>query len=64
MALNKQEDIFVDEYTYIDGVYFGTSDVTKPTDINEPAFWWNIDNNDEHKVYQFDVVNKTWIPQD
>ena len=52
------------DYTYIDGVYFGLSTATKPTDINEPAFWWNIDNNDEHKVYQFDVVSKQWIPQD
>lgn len=55
------------EYTYIDGVYFGTSTATKPTDINEPAFWWNIDGEDSdgHKVYQFDpFVTHDWIPQD
>lgn len=54
-------------YTYEDGIYFGGSNVTKPTDINEPAFWWNIDNNDTggHKLYQFDpFVTHTWIPQD
>lgn len=50
--------------TYIDGVFFGESTETKPTDINEPAFWYNIDNIDEHKVYGFDVEAKQWIPQD
>lgn len=52
--------------TCIDGVYFGKSDETKPTDLNEPAFWWNIDNNDAsgHKVYQFDPESGQWIPQD
>lgn len=57
----------MDGYTIIDGVYFGTSTATKPTDINEPAFWWNIDNDDtgDHKLYQFDpYVTHTWIPQD
>lgn len=50
--------------TYIDGTYYGKSTETKPTDINEPAFWWNIDNADEHKVYQFDPESQQWIPQD
>lgn len=50
--------------TYIDGVFFGTSGETKPTDVNEPAFWYNIDNEDEHKVYAFETESKQWIPQD
>ena len=54
-------------YTYEDGVYYGLSTATKPTDINEPAFWWNIDNDDVggHKLFQFDpYTTHTWIPQD
>lgn len=50
--------------TYIDGCFFGESKETKPTDINEPAFWYNMDNEDEHKVYGFDLVSRQWIPQD
>lgn len=51
-------------YTCIDGVYYGTSDAVKPTDLNEPAFWYNLDNQDEHKVYAFEPVSKQWIAQD
>ena len=50
--------------TYIDGVYYGDSTETKPTDVNEPAFWYNIDNEDEHKIYAFNVGTSEWIPQD
>lgn len=49
---------------YIDGVIFGNSDETKPTDINEPAFWYNIDNDGENKIYAFEPETKQWIPQD
>ena len=49
---------------YIDGVYFGKSTETKPTDINAPDFWYNIDNDGEHKLYCFDPQTSTWIPQD
>lgn len=49
---------------YIDGVYYGKSTETKPTDINEPAFWYNMDNDGEHKLYGFDTATNTWIPQD
>ena len=55
------------DYVYVDGVYYGKSNATKPTDINEAAFWWNIDNDDPsgHKLYQFDPFEThTWIPQD
>lgn len=53
------------DYTYIDGVFFGSSSATKPTDINERAFWYNVDNNDANgvKLYQFDPEAKEWIPQ-
>lgn len=49
---------------YIDGTYFGKSTEQKPTDIKEPAFWYNIDNADSHKVYAFEVDSQQWIPQD
>lgn len=50
--------------TCIDGTYYGKSTETKPTDLNESAFWYNIDNADEHKLYAFDVDTREWIPQD
>lgn len=49
---------------YIDGVYYGKSTETKPAEVNEPAFWYNIDDADEHKIYAFDVTTKEWVPQD
>lgn len=48
----------------IDGVYYGKSTVQKPTDLNQVAFWFNIDNADEHKLYAFDPATSAWIPQD
>lgn len=50
--------------TYRDGTYYGKSTEQKPTDVNEPAFWFNIDNEGEHKLYAFDEATGQWIPQD
>lgn len=49
---------------YSEGVYYGNSTEEKPADVNEPAFWYNIDNEAEHKIYAYDVESKEWISQD
>lgn len=49
--------------TYKDGVYFGRSNEEKPTDLNEVAWWFNIDNDGEHKLYCFSPDTKEWTPQ-
>ena len=51
------------EWWYEDGVYYGKSTATKPTDLNEVAFWFNIDDADENKLYAFDPITKQWLPQ-
>ena len=51
------------EWEVIDGIYYGKSTATKPTDLNQIAFWFNIDNADPNKLYAFDPETKQWIPQ-
>ena len=51
------------EWYVEDGIYYGKSTVNKPTDLNEVAFWYNIDNDDPNKLYAFDPETKTWSPQ-
>lgn len=52
------------DWEFIDGVYYGKSTASKPTNLNQIAFWFNIDNADEHKLYAFDPETKQWIAQD
>ena len=48
----------------IDGVYYGKSTETKPTNMNQVVFWFNIDADAEHKLYAFDPTSNDWVPQD